>query len=183
VRSARRALARGAPTDAHTYRLLYPLAYEDLVRAEAQARRVDHALVAALIRQESSFEPRAISRAGAAGLMQIMPEVGRKLAASHGFTAWRDPFLRQPEVNVQLGTAHLANLLRQYRDVTHALAAYNAGSGRVARWLTKRGAYDPEVFVERIPFTETRDYVRIVERNRALYRALYDGADGAADGG
>jgi soluble lytic murein transglycosylase len=106
--------------------------------------------------------------------MQIMPEVGRKLAASHGLRGWRDPLLRHPELNLQLGTAHLANLVRQYRDVTHALAAYNAGSGRVARWLTKRGAEDPEVFVERIPFAETRDYVRIVERNRAIYRALYD---------
>ena len=179
---ARRALARGAAADAGTYRLLYPFAFEDLVRAEAEARGVDHALVAALIRQESSFEPRAVSRAGAAGLMQIMPEVGRRLAASQGVSGWRDPLLRQPEVNVQLGTVHLANLLRQYRDVAHALAAYNAGSGRVARWLTKRGADDPEVFVERIPFTETRDYVRIVQRNRALYRALYDDAAGVADG-
>jgi soluble lytic murein transglycosylase-like protein/AraC-like DNA-binding protein len=170
----RRALTRGAPTDARTYRLLYPLAYADLVRTEAESRRVDYTLVAALIRQESSFDPRAVSRVGAAGLMQIMPEVGRKLAASHGLRGWRDPLLRHPELNLQLGTAHLANLVRQYRDVTHALAAYNAGSGRVARWLTKRGAEDPEVFVERIPFAETRDYVRIVERNRAIYRALYD---------
>jgi soluble lytic murein transglycosylase len=179
---ARRALARGGPADARTYRLLYPLAYEDLVRAEAQARQVDHALVAALIRQESNFEPRAVSRVGAAGLMQIMPEVGRKLATSHGFATWRDPFLRQPEVNVQLGTSHLASLLRQYKDVSHALAAYNAGSGRVARWLTKRGTEDPEVFVERIPFTETRDYVRIVQRNRAIYRALYGASQSASDG-
>lgn len=179
---ARRALDRGAPADARTYRLLYPFAYEDLVRVEAQARQVDPTLIAALIRQESNFEPRAVSRAGAAGLMQIMPEVGRKLAASHGLRSWRDPLLRQPEVNVQLGTAHLGSLLRQYRDVTHALAAYNAGSGRVARWLTKRGAEDPEVFVERIPFTETRDYVRIVQRNQALYRRLYAPPPGVADG-
>jgi soluble lytic murein transglycosylase len=179
---ARRALARGAPADARTYRLLYPLAYEDLVRAEAQTRQVDDALVAALIRQESNFEPRAVSRVGAAGLMQIMPELGRKLATSHGFTSWKDPLLRQPEVNVQLGTAHLASLLRQYKDVSHALAAYNAGSGRVARWLTKRGTEDPEVFVERIPFTETRDYVRIVQRNRAIYRALYGASTSVADG-
>ncbi|MDQ3996765.1 MAG: lytic transglycosylase domain-containing protein, partial [Gemmatimonadota bacterium] len=179
---ARRALTRGAPADARTYRLLYPFGYEDLVRAEAKARQVDPALVAALIRQESNFEPRAVSRVGAAGLMQIMPEVGRKLATAHGFTTWKDPLLRQPEVNVQLGTAHLATLLRQYRDVGHALAAYNAGSGRVARWLTKRGTEDPEVFVERIPFTETRDYVRIVQRNRAIYGALYGASPNAADG-
>jgi soluble lytic murein transglycosylase len=178
---ARRAIARGAPADARTYRLLYPIAYEDLVRAEAQARQVDPALVAALIRQESNFEPRAVSRVGAAGLMQIMPELGRRLATSHGFTSWKDPLLRQPEVNVQLGTAHLASLLRQYSDVSHALAAYNAGSGRAARWLMKRGTEDPEVFVERIPFTETRDYVRIVQRNRAIYGALYGASPGVAD--
>jgi soluble lytic murein transglycosylase len=175
------ALTSGAPSDAETYRLIYPLPYEDLIHGEARARVVDHALVAALIKQESNFDPRAVSRAGAAGLMQLMPEVGRQLATAHGIAGWRDPLLRQPEVNVQLGTAHLAGLLRRYRDPAHALAAYNAGTGRVDRWLAKRGAGDPEVFVERIPFTETRDYVRLVQRNQALYRSLYD-VPGGPDG-
>jgi soluble lytic murein transglycosylase len=81
--------------------------------------------------------------------------------------------LYQPDVNIQLGVAHLAANLQQYPDPVYALAAYNAGGSRVARWRQKRGTDDPELFIERIPYTETRDYVRIVTRNRDLYRALY----------
>jgi soluble lytic murein transglycosylase len=75
-------------------------------------------------------------------------------------------------VNLELGINHLRSMLAG-RDPIRALAAYNAGDGRVARWSKKPGATDPEVFIERIPFAETRDYVRIVLRNRDLYRALY----------
>jgi soluble lytic murein transglycosylase len=151
---------------------------EALLRREAEARGLDVALVAALIRQESSFAPRAVSRVGALGLMQLMPEVGERLAARRGFPVWDRALLFQPDVNVRLGTAHLQDLLRGYREEAHALAAYNAGAGRVARWRARPGTDDVEVFVERIPYVETRDYVRIVQRNRALYHALYP-----ADGG
>jgi soluble lytic murein transglycosylase len=118
--------------------------------------------------------------------MQIMPEVGRQLASSLGFTTWDVALLYQPDVSLQLGTFHLSHLLRGYPDIARALAAYNAGSSRVDRWSTKPGVEDPEVFVERIPFVETRDYVRIVQRNRAIYRSLYarpDGTTGAPAGG
>ena len=183
---ARQAVARGAASDARTYRLLYPIGMHDVLIDEASSNGVDHALVAALIRQESGFNPRATSPVGARGLMQIMPEVGRQLAAAHRFTTWDVALLYQPDVSLQLGTSHLAELLRGYPDVPRALAAYNAGSSRVARWSTKVGVEDPEVFVERIPFTETRDYVRIVQRNREMYRALYakpERASGAIVGG
>ena len=170
---ARQALARNALPDARTYRLLYPLTMREVILAEAAANTVDHALVAALIRQESGFHPRATSPVGARGLMQIMPDVGRQLAQNLGFSAWDAELLYQPDVSLHLGTSHLADLLRGYPDIPRALAAYNAGGSRVERWSTRRGAADPEVFVERIPFVETRDYVRIVQRNRELYRALY----------
>ena len=81
--------------------------------------------------------------------------------------------LYQPDVNVRLGAAHLAGVLRQYPSPGYALADYNAGGSRVRRWRTKAGSADPELFAERIPYAETRDYVRIVLRNRELYRALY----------
>ena len=88
---------------------------------------------------------------------------------------WEDALLYQPDVNVQLGTAHLAALERQYDALPHVLAAYNAGGSRVTRWRRKGGVEsDPELFAERIPYDETRDYVRIVERNRAIYDALYE---------
>ena len=175
VRLAKRALANGAPRDERLYRELYPLAYEGLLTREAESHKLDWALVAALILQESNFDPEATSRAGARGLMQIMPAVGRQLASARRYHLWDVALLYQPDVSLELGTTHLAGMLSEYQDASHALAAYNAGSSRAKRWLERGGAEDPEIFIERIPFRETRDYVRIVLRNRELYRTLYRG--------
>lgn len=170
---ARRALDAAAPRDTRLFGLLYPVAYGDLIRAEASAKRVDPALVAALIRQESNFSPRAVSRAGAVGLMQVLPSVGASIAKAEGITSFDRVLLYQPDVNIRLGMSHLAAMLRQYPRVEYALAAYNAGGSPVQRWRTKGGTDDPEVFIERIPYGETRDYVRILLRNQAMYRTLY----------
>lgn len=175
IRLGNKALSNGAARDERLYRVLYPLAYERALTREAERHRLDRALLAALIRQESNFEPRATSRAGARGLMQIMPAVGRQLASAEDYHLWDAALLYQPDVSLELGTTHLAGLLRGYEHVSHALAAYNAGSSRVKRWLEKAGAEDPEVFVERIPFSETRDYVRVILRSRELYRSVYGG--------
>ena len=174
IRLAQRALERGAPRDARTYRLLYPLTQEGSLAVEAGDHGLDPAFVAALIRQESWFDPSATSPAGARGLMQIMPEVGATLAETAGLPVWDPVLLWQGEVSLQLGTMHLRELHDRYPEPVRVLAAYNAGASRVDRWATKVGADDPEVFAERIPFTETRDYVRIIQRSRELYRALYD---------
>jgi soluble lytic murein transglycosylase len=160
--------------DARAYRLAYPVLERELIASEAAQAKLDPALVAALIRQESSFNPRATSAAGARGLMQVMPTVGAALARSRRVAPWDPVLLYQPDVNVVLGTTHLAGFLRQYPAPEYALAAYNAGPGRVSAWRRKAGTADPLLFVERIPFVETRDYVRIVLRNRALYAALYE---------
>jgi soluble lytic murein transglycosylase len=167
-----KAVGRGTRT-AEAYRLVYPVLYRDLLVAEARRNRLDPALVAALIRQESSFTPRALSRAGARGLMQVMPAVGRSIARSRGYPVWDPALLFEPSVSLELGSSHLAAALREYPDLTRALAAYNAGGSRVVRWNRKAGVSDPEVFAERIPFDETRDYVRIVQRNVEMYRVLY----------
>jgi soluble lytic murein transglycosylase len=142
-----------------------------VIRAEAQRRGVDPAFAAALIRQESNFTPTATSPVGARGLMQVMPTVGRALAG--GSRAWDPAHLWVPEVNVPLGMRHLATSLGRYPHPAYALAAYNAGEGRLRRWRQRAGAEDPELFVERIPYEETRDYVRIILRNQAMYEALY----------
>ncbi len=171
---AGRAITAGAPRDVRSYRALYPVVHGDVLAAESEERRLDPALVAALIRQESNFLATARSPVGARGLMQLMPDVGRSVARGLGFPTWDVALLYQPDVNVRLGTTHLATLVRQYDELPHVLAAYNAGGSRVTRWLKKGGtAADPEVFTERIPYVETRDYVRIVERNREIYRELY----------
>jgi soluble lytic murein transglycosylase len=105
--------------------------------------------------------------------MQLLPSVGRSIAESKGIGPWDPDLLYQPGINIELGSAHLSGLFREYRDVVRVLAAYNAGESRVAKWAAKQGAADPEIFTERIPFVETRDYVRAVLRNRAFYEALY----------
>jgi soluble lytic murein transglycosylase len=169
----RRAIALGA-TDARAWRLVYPVGEADLVAAEAAERKVDPALVAAVIRQESSFEPRATSPVGARGLMQVMPGVGKALARAERITPWDPAMLYEPEVNIRLGVTHLRSFTGHYRHPALALAAYNAGPGRVARWSRRPGAKDPELFVERIRFAETQGYVRTVLRSRDLYAALYD---------
>jgi soluble lytic murein transglycosylase len=177
MRLARKALDAGAQTSASVYRTLYPWPWQPLVRDAARARGLDPTLVAAVIRQESNFTPTAVSPAGAVGLMQLMPDVGRSLwnalGAQHGDVPWSPALLRQPDVNVALGTRHLATALAQYPDLAYALAAYNAGGTPVARWRKRAGTSDPELFVERIPYDETRDYVRIVTRNAAFYGGLY----------
>ena len=168
-----RALDRGAPRDARTFRLLFPLTHRAALEAYARERRLDPALVAALIRQESIFNPAATSPAGARGLMQVMPTLGRSLARAAGFPIWDPVLLYQPDVNLELGTRHLAEVLRRYPEPVRALAAYNAGSTPVDLWADKVGVSDEELFAERIPYRETRDYVRIIQRNEEMYRALY----------
>ena len=173
IRLARRAQAADAPADARLYRLLYPLPHDDVLVQESARRGLSPALVAGLIRQESTFEPEATSRAGARGLMQLMPDVGRATARRLGYAEWDPALLWLPDVSLELGTVHLRELLERFTPPAYALAAYNAGGHRVRAWTTRRGADDPEVFADRIPYVETRDYVRIVQRNAATYQALY----------
>jgi soluble lytic murein transglycosylase len=155
------------------YRLVHPILERERIAAEARENGLDPALVAALIKQESNFNPRATSPVGARGMMQIMPSLGTRMARSRGIESWHIDMLYDPAISIDFGTQHLAELLRDYPHLEHGLAAYNAGATPVARWRTKAGAADPEIFTERIPFVETRDYVRAVVRNRAFYRALY----------
>ncbi len=168
-----RALGRGAPRHAAVLRLVYPLSLGEGIRALSADHDLDPALVAGLIRQESTFNPSATSVAGARGLMQVMPEVGARTARGLAYPVWAPELLWQPDVNLELGTAHLAEMTARFPETVRVLAAYNAGSTRVAQWDGRTGAADEELYAERIPFRETRDYVRVVQRNRVIYRALY----------
>jgi soluble lytic murein transglycosylase len=158
---------------AESYRLYFPVLERETLISSSKENGLDPVLVAALIRQESNFNPQATSPAGARGLMQLMPAVGKDVAASKGIGPWDPAMLYDAATNIKLGTAHLSGLAHKYPEVVKVLAAYNAGEARVDKWSTKTGANDPEVFTERIPFVETRDYVRIILRNRAYYQALY----------
>jgi soluble lytic murein transglycosylase len=173
IQLARRALVYGARPDSRTYRLLYPVGPANALFEESEEHDLDASLVAGLIRQESRFDPAATSVVGARGLMQVMPDLGARLARSLGYPVWDPVLLYQPDVSLQLGTHHLQELAEMYRDPVHVLAAYNAGASRVERWSRRHGVEDLEVFAERIPFAETRGYVRAIQRNREIYRTLY----------
>jgi soluble lytic murein transglycosylase len=158
---------------AQNYRLVYPVLERKTLIESSKANGLDPILVASLIWQESSFNPRATSPVGARGLMQVMPSVGRTIAKSKGVAGYTDDSLYSPAVNIRLGTVHLSGLFRRTSNIERVLAAYNAGESRVQRWIEKKGSSDPEMFTERIPFVETRDYVRSIVRNRAFYSTLY----------
>ncbi|HTJ23614.1 MAG TPA: transglycosylase SLT domain-containing protein [Gemmatimonadaceae bacterium] len=172
IRLAQRLADQGV-RDPRLYRFLFPLVDREELARNAKARGLDPALIAGLIRQESNFTPRAVSVAGARGLMQVLPSVGQDIARSLGFPVWSPALLLDADANLQLGTAHLAAMVKEYGALPRVLAAYNAGGSRVDRWSKKAGAADPELFIERIPYAETRDYVRIVQRNMRVYAALY----------
>ncbi len=171
---ALRAEPRGASPDGAVQRLLFPVPLAAELANEAHRVGIDPLLVAALIRQESGFDPQARSAADARGLMQVLPSLGAALARAEGVADWDTSLLYQPEVNLHFGVVHLNQALRRYPRLEPALAAYNAGAKATEQWLALPGAAnDPEVFMERIQFVETRDYVRRILRNVAVYRALY----------
>ncbi len=170
---------RGRTWDKTLLRVVYPFPYRDMVMSFAAERGLDPYLLAGLIRQESAFVPDIVSRAGAVGLMQVIPATGQELARAVGPRGFRSDALTTPEVNMHLGTRFLADLLRRYPDLPLVLSAYNAGPTRADRWRKFPEASDPARFTERIPFAETRGYVKNVTRNRALYRYLYS-EDGPA---
>jgi soluble lytic murein transglycosylase len=152
---------------------LFPRPYWPDVKRYSAENGLDPFLVASLIRQESEFNPNAISHAQAIGLMQLLPRVGKKLAKDAHIRHYATSMLLNPGTNVQLGTKYLRGLLSKYDGrVEYALAAYNAGSERVDDW--RKGKFrDVYEFVESIPFTETRGYVEAIVRNKELYQQLY----------
>lgn len=167
---------RGRAWDRPLLRLVFPFPHRELVEARAAELGLDPFLVAGLIRQESAFDAQAVSSAGAIGLMQVVPATGRQLARTAGPPRFTAGFLAVPELNVHLGALFLAELVERYDgDVPLVLSAYNAGPTRANRWRRFPEAEDARRFTERIPFFETRAYVKNVVRNRALYAWLYGG--------
>jgi soluble lytic murein transglycosylase len=156
------------------WQLLFPLPYQKDLVSCARRQNLDPYMVAALIRQESEFNPQALSSAHAYGLTQVVPSTGRALARRAGVRRFSNRALFQPSINLKLGTYYLRSLLDQWGGKwEQTLASYNAGKSRVSDWLAWNNYEEPAEFVESIPFTETRDYVEAVLRNAAVYRELY----------
>jgi soluble lytic murein transglycosylase len=151
----------------------YPMPWRSIV--DEHRGELPRALVYATMRQESGFRPEVVSRAGAVGLMQLMPEVATKLAGK-SVTPY---MLRVPETNIALGLEEMAALAAEFNEVYPlSIAAYNAGKRRVKRWLKESRRMELDRFVERIPFTETRNYVRRVTTHYARYSYLDDPESG-----
>ena len=153
-------------------RIVFPLHYPELIAEFAETFDLDGALVGAVIQVESTFRPDAISRKGAIGLMQIMPETAAWLGEQRGQTITKDD-LFDPKINVEVGTLYLKYLLDRFPTDYAALAAYNAGPTNARRWLEDNlwdGSYER---TGQIPFEETRSYVRKVIMMRRLYQLLY----------
>jgi soluble lytic murein transglycosylase len=166
------------------WRILYPIGYEETLAQKAGEEQLDPALVAALVCQESTFDPGAVSRAGARGLMQIMGATGQLLARDLG-VRYQRAALHDPATSLDFGTRYLRQMLDRFDGhVERALAAYNAGPHRVVAWTEGRPDVSAEEFVETIPFTETRFYVMTILASREQYRRLYPlGSSHAASGG
>ena len=156
------------------WQMLFPLPWKDDVFRDAESHNLDPYDVAALIRQESEFNPNAKSRANAYGLMQLLPSTGRLMGKQQGIAVTRPSMLFNPALNIQLGTKYLRAQLDTWAgDWYRTLAAYNAGPGRVRQWTGGANLHEPLEFVENIPFDETREYVQAVLRNADMYKELY----------
>ena len=174
------ARARAGITDA-IGDALFPLPYRRVIEAEAAEFCVDPMLLAAIVRQESRFQPRAASRAGARGLSQVLPLTARQMSRREGVKSWDPDLLYVPDFNLHFGARYVHDRLMREPLPVHALvASYDAGPTRLSLWRQWPEFGDPDLFVERLSITETRDYVRSVYANYAWYRRLYGGTGGTA---
>lgn len=162
------------------WRLYYPPVYMDVVSKVSARHGVDPFLVLGLMRQESSFEKTSLSSAGAIGLMQLMPQTGEKVFKKvYNTENFSKAMLYDPELNIELGVFHLAELIKENGgNVVDVLAGYNAGGSKVAGWKTRFPGCEGEEFIEMIPYGETRGYVKKVLQNYYNYKRLYGGGNG-----
>ena len=158
--------------------VIFPLTYWDSIRKHSEARGLDPYLVAALIAQESTFDPKVRSAANAWGLMQIVPATGRRLARTLNIRGFTTSKLTDAETNIRMGTLYFSQLARQFGGTHYALASYNAGESRVVRWKSERPGLDEDEFIDDIPFPETQNYVKRILGTAEDYRRLYGEAGG-----
>jgi soluble lytic murein transglycosylase len=155
------------------WHILFPQPYWSTIEAESAKNGLDPYMVASLIRQESEFNPGAISNKDAYGLMQLIASAGRQMAKQSGLRGFSTSELLDPNINIRLGTLYLRETIDKFGGhPEYAFAAYNAGDNRVTDWQSMGNYKGIDEFVESIPFTETRDYVQAIIRNEMIYRDL-----------
>jgi soluble lytic murein transglycosylase len=160
----------GSPVPDHFWIQAYPLGMMDRITKLMNSDRLDPYLVASIIREESMYDPKAISLAGAVGLMQVMPETGRWVAGQLGLKGFEPDQLFDKDLNIKLGSWYLSHLFEQFNgNLVFTIAAYNAGPDAVKEWIQRGDFQDIDEFVEQIPFSETRLYVKKVLRSYYEY--------------
>lgn len=158
--------------------VLFPVAYWNLIQKYTPARGLDPYLIAALMAQESTFDAAIRSHANAIGLMQIVPSTGRRYARALKIPRFTAATLTDPEVNVRIGTAYFADLVKRFGGVHHALASYNAGPSPVSRWIAEKPGVSRDEFIDDIPYPETQNYVKRILGTAEDYRRLYSQGGG-----
>jgi soluble lytic murein transglycosylase len=153
--------------------VIFPVEHWLLLQRHASQRGLDPYLVAALVAQESNFDPLIKSHANAVGLMQVLPSTGRPYARRLGIRPFSASRLTDAEVNVRIGTQIFADNIKKFGGVHFALAAYNAGDSRVLRWQSERPGMPQDEFIDDIPFPETQNYVKRILGTAEDYRRLY----------
>jgi soluble lytic murein transglycosylase len=153
-------------------RLIFPLQYWDLIRKYSAVHQLDPYFVAALVAQESTFVPDIVSSAKAVGLMQLMAPTARQYARKLKLR-YSAALLRNPEASIRMGTAYLADTIKEFGELHLVLASYNAGEGRVRRWMAERPGLPRDEFIDDIPFPETQNYVKRILGTAEDYRRLY----------
>ena len=167
-------LAAGGETlPSEILQVIFPVDYWPLLQKYAKERNLDPFLVAALVAQESNFDPVVVSHANAYGLMQVLPSTGRSYARRLGVKPFSARRLTEVEVNVRIGTQIFADTIRKFGGVHFALAAYNAGDSRVRAWQREKPGLAQDEFIDDIPFPETQNYVKRILGTAEDYRALY----------
>ncbi|MGK7897154.1 MAG: transglycosylase SLT domain-containing protein [Xenococcus sp. (in: cyanobacteria)] len=151
---------------------LFPFPYQDVIMNQGKQQQLNPLLTISVMRKESTFDPKIDSRVGALGLMQVLPNTAKWVSQQMKLTKYD---LLQPEDNIKIGTWYLAHNHERYKhNSLLAIASYNAGTGNVNRWVKRYSLSDPDVFVENIPFPETKDYVEGVFGNYWNYLRLYN---------
>lgn len=158
-------------------KLMYPLRFKDYVVKYSQQNEIDPYLVFAIIKAESSFNPKATSNKNAKGLMQITETTGKWGAEKLKMEGFFPEHLYDPEINIRIGSWYIKNLMREFdNDMKLAIAAYNGGSGNVTEWLKNSEYSRTGKSLDKIPFKETDRFVKRVINNFSVYKRLYEGS-------
>ena len=165
--------AGGEQLPPEVLRIIFPLDYWPLIKKYSDAHSLDPYLMTALVAQESTFTADVRSSANAVGLMQLIPATARRYAARLGIR-YSSRILTQPETNIRLGMRYFKDLMNRFGGAHYALASYNAGERRIARWIAERPGFEQDEFIDDIPFPETQNYVKRILGTADDYRRLYD---------